>query len=92
MKRSRTKIYAYFLGMLATLLLSAQQAGNRTKDQQDTTLVYVFDIKENIAPPAWRLTQRAFEEADKIDADLIIIQMNTYGGLLDAADSIRTRY
>ncbi len=91
MKRSRTKIYAYFLGMLATLLLSAQQAGNRTKDQQDTTLVYVFDIKENIAPPAWRLTQRAFEEADKIDADLIIIQMNTYGGLLDAADSIRTK-
>lgn len=58
---------------------------------QETTLVYTFDIKEEIAPPVVRTTQKAFEEAKKQDADLILIHMNTYGGLVDAADSIRTR-
>ncbi len=83
MKRSTSKITAYTLIILSLLLLSAQQT--------DTTLVYLFEIKENIAPPAWRLTQRAFEDADEMNADLILIHLNTYGGMLDAADSIRTK-
>lgn len=61
----------------------------------DTTshknLVYVFDIKQQIAPAAWRNTQKAFEEAEKLKADYIIIHMNTYGGMVNMADSIRTR-
>ncbi len=52
--------------------------------------VYKFDIKEEIAPPVQRKTHDAFEEARSIGADLVIIHMNTYGGMLDAADSIRT--
>ncbi len=55
-----------------------------------TALVYTFDIKKQIAPPAWRITQKSFKEAKKLRADYIILQLNTYGGLLDAADSIRT--
>ncbi len=54
------------------------------------TLVYKFDIKEEIAPPIWRKTQKALIEAHEMNADLIFIHMNTYGGMLDAADSIRT--
>ncbi|MFC2107303.1 nodulation protein NfeD [Bacteroidota bacterium] len=53
--------------------------------------VYKFDIKENIAPPVWRTTKKAIEEAHEKDADIILIHMNTYGGLVDAADSIRTK-
>ncbi|MBL0342565.1 MAG: nodulation protein NfeD [Bacteroidetes bacterium] len=30
-------------------------------------------------------------EAQKLGADVVILHMNTYGGMLDAADSIRTR-
>jgi len=58
----------------------------------DSTLlkVYVFDIKEMIAPPVWRTTKNAIEQAKEKDADIILIHMNTYGGMLDAADSIRT--
>ncbi|OFX75645.1 MAG: serine protease [Bacteroidetes bacterium GWE2_29_8] len=52
--------------------------------------VYVCEIKKEIALPVLRITQKAFAEALKIKADLIIIDMNTYGGALDAADSIRT--
>ena len=58
---------------------------------QDTSFrVYKFDIKEEIAPPVWHHTQKAFSEAEELNFDLIIIHMNTYGGMLDAADSIRT--
>lgn len=61
-------------------------------EQQDSVkIVFQYEIKDMIAAPVWRLTQKAFEEAEKIKADLIIIHMNTYGGTLDAADSIRTK-
>ena len=62
-------------------------AGNPGK----TFLVYTFEIKENIAPPAVRRAKLAFEEADSLKADFILIHMNTYGGMVDAADSLRTR-
>lgn len=54
-------------------------------------LVYKFNIKENIAPAIWRQTQQAFEAADSLDADLVLIHMNTYGGTVLDADSIRTK-
>ena len=43
-----------------------------------------------IAAPVWRTTKLAFEEAEELGAELIIIDMNTYGGEVSAADSIRT--
>jgi len=52
--------------------------------------VYVFPIREEIARPAWRLTKKGLENARAVDADYILIHMNTYGGLLNSADSIRT--
>lgn len=52
--------------------------------------VYVFPIREDIMPSAVRLTAKCLEEADRTGADYVVIDMNTYGGLLDAADSIRT--
>ena len=54
-------------------------------------LVYQFNITENIMPATWRQTQQAFDEADSLNADLILIHMNTYGGTVLDADSIRTR-
>lgn len=53
--------------------------------------VVVFDLKKEIAPEATRITQRAIGEAERIQADLIIIHMNTYGGYVTDADSIRTK-
>ncbi|MEX0981504.1 MAG: NfeD family protein [Bacteroidales bacterium] len=54
------------------------------------TVVYTYDIKEMIAAPIWRTTKLAFDEAENLGAELIIIDMNTYGGEVGAADSIRT--
>ncbi|MEN9445199.1 MAG: hypothetical protein RIS47_2090 [Bacteroidota bacterium] len=58
---------------------------------QDSILVYKFDIKEMIAPSAWRTTMKNIDRAVSMKADFILIHMNTYGGLVDAADSIRTK-
>ncbi|MBT8195720.1 MAG: nodulation protein NfeD, partial [Bacteroidia bacterium] len=48
-------------------------------------------MDKEIAPPMWRITDLAIDEAEKMKADFICIEMNTYGGMLDAADSIRTK-
>ncbi len=54
-------------------------------------IVYVFEIRKEIAKPVWRITQEAFKEAIAAKADYIIIHMNTYGGMVNIADSIRTK-
>ena len=58
---------------------------------KDTLVVYQYTIAQNIEPSAWRLTQRAFEKAQQADADYILVKLNTYGGLVNIADSIRTK-
>ena len=54
-------------------------------------LIYKFNIKQEIAPAVWHQTKKVFENAEAMDADLILIHMNTYGGTVVDADSIRTR-
>jgi membrane-bound serine protease (ClpP class) len=54
-------------------------------------IIYKFEIKQEIGPSIWRQTIKAFNEAKKLKCDVILIHMNTYGGTLDDADSIRTR-
>lgn len=55
------------------------------------TKVYQLNLKDEINPAAWRFTQKAFKEAESMKAEVLIIDMNTYGGMLDYADSIRTK-
>ena len=78
------KAVLIFFSLFFSLSLLAQ---DNTKPKK----VYQFEIKEEIAAPVWRTTKLAMEEAHEIGADLIFINMNTYGGAVDAADSIRTK-
>lgn len=57
---------------------------------QQVKKVYVFDLKEMVSPGIARQMNKAIEDAERLQATLFLIHMNTYGGLLDAADSIRT--
>ncbi len=61
-----------------------------TTDSGKSTLIYQFDIMDEIAPPVWRMTRKALDQAIELKADIILIHMNTYGGMLVSADSIRT--
>lgn len=76
-----------FLSMLSICLFSISIYANNT----DTAKVYLYDIKQEIGPEVWRNTKKAFEEAGEKKANLVLIHMNTYGGMVNAADSIRTR-
>jgi membrane-bound serine protease (ClpP class) len=73
------------LVMLFGLLCNA---GGQEREQK---LVYKLNIKQEIAPGIWRQTKQAFEAADSLGADLFLIHMNTYGGTVLDADSIRTK-
>ena len=66
-------------------------AVTETANSSETKRVYKFDVKEEIGPGIWRKMQKAFDEAEEWNADLILIHMNTYGGMVIHADSMRTK-
>lgn len=86
MRKSRIIITVIF-----SLFLNLAEAFSQESKPTTEKLVYKFNIKENIAPAIWRQTKQAFAEANSLKADLFLIHMNTYGGTVVDADSIRTR-
>jgi membrane-bound serine protease (ClpP class) len=92
----KNKIFFSIILLISVFHLSGQERTDRIGEKIQSNperefLVYKFEIKEQIAAPALRRTQRAFFDADSMNADFILIHMNTYGGQVDVADSIRTR-
>jgi len=69
------------------LQINAQQ----TLGPQPKATVYQLDITEDIYPATWRKVEKAVKEAEESNAAYLIINLNTYGGAVDAADSIRTK-
>lgn len=82
------KIFLLTLIIIYAISSIAQKTNN---DSIKETIVYKFDIKKDIGPAIWRETKKAMKQADSVNADYIIIHMNTYGGLVNDADSIRTK-
>ena len=76
--------------LLIPILLFSQGNDSTKVVSKAEKIVYKFDIKEMIAPAALRQSKAAFEQAKENKADLILIHMDTYGGAVDAANSIRT--
>ena len=60
-----------------------------THAQVERIKVYEFSLNEDINASAWRNTNQAFAKASLEKADVILIKMNTFGGALNFADSIR---
>ncbi|WP_374046369.1 nodulation protein NfeD [uncultured Sanguibacteroides sp.] len=58
--------------------------------EEKKSIIFKVDIKDEIGPGVWRLVKRSYEEADKAKADYILIHMNTYGGMVVYADSLRS--
>jgi len=75
------------IGLVILLFVSVVLNAQETKKK----LVYKLNIKEEITKATWRQTQQAFEAADSLGADVFLIHMNTYGGMVLDADSIRTK-
>lgn len=56
----------------------------------DKQVIYKIDIKDEIGPSVWRLVRKSFDKAEAANADKILIHMNTYGGMVVYADSLRS--
>lgn len=54
-------------------------------------IIYKIDIKKEIGSTTWLYIQKGFVEAIEKKADAVLIHMNTYGGEVLYADSIRTK-
>ena len=52
--------------------------------------VYKFAINDEINSKTWIFTKKALEEAQEANPDLVVLHLNTYGGEVVYADSIRT--
>ncbi|MDR0421126.1 MAG: ATP-dependent Clp protease proteolytic subunit [Prevotellaceae bacterium] len=74
------------------LLISLQiSATAQTNSDTHQKTVWKFDLNREIDAVAARIVSKNISAAEQQKADYIIMQLNTYGGELGAADSIRTR-
>ena len=53
-------------------------------------LVYKINLKKEIGSTSWIYVRNGLNEADSLKAACVILHMNTYGGTVLYADSIRT--
>jgi len=80
MKSKILKVLLFFL--FPTIFVSAEE---------DKTRILFGEIKSNIDPRTNRYSKLLIEEATDYNYDLVIIEMDTYGGAVNDADDIRTR-
>jgi membrane-bound serine protease (ClpP class) len=87
----KTHMKRFVLITLYIALLGFTSYGQDQENPDTTNIVYTFKIFREIGSTSWVHTQMAFEEANELNASCIILHLNTYGGQVVFADSIRTR-
>lgn len=75
----------------SVLVADTEVAEAATEPSAGRKKVYLFPIREDIMPSTQRLVEKCLDEATATGADYVVIDMDTYGGLVDAADKIRTK-
>ena len=101
-KLSLSLLQALFalLFLIGTLPASAQPAASEGADRTPKPMafdeayasgpVYVVPVEGMIDKALANYIDRALEDAEAADAALVVFHMDTFGGLVDAADQIRT--
>ncbi len=83
--------YALLISLLGPLLPFVSSAQVQAVDTTARKQVLVMNIRSEIDPRMSRYVMLALERAEQADIDLVLIDMDTYGGALNDADDIRTR-
>ncbi|GGG02537.1 NfeD family protein [Pontibacter amylolyticus] len=84
--KSNAKIWPWSSLLLLALLFSFTAAWAQQRQK-----VFIMEISSEIDPRTNRYTQLALEEATRVEADHILLKLNTYGGAVNDADAIRLR-
>ena len=75
---------------LIIALLAAIFFGQTTLRADEASSVYMLRLDDEIGSSTWRYTQQAIDEAKRLNSPLLLVHLNTYGGSVVHADSIRT--
>ena len=73
--------------LLLVLLLASL---SRARGEESLPVIYKVEIKQEISAASWRLARRSFDRALEQGARYIVIHLNTYGGTVVHADSLRS--
>lgn len=84
------KIDRRFYIFIITFLMSVLVFGQAALSQEQNTTVYKFSIRDDINATSWRNTKQAYLKAMEQNANVMLIEMNTFGGMVNFADSIRS--
>ncbi len=76
------KLFVLLAFALTSLLLA---------QEKEKPLVFHLKINDVIDPRTNRYSELGLEKAKELDADYVILELDTYGGALNDADDIRTR-
>lgn len=80
-----------FLKRLLLITLVALLSGLGLSLQADEYYnIYMLRLDDEIGSSTWRYTRQALDEARKRNSDMLLVHLNTYGGSVVHADSIRT--
>lgn len=89
--RNRTTVYRMLrtVGLLWCMTIAA--LGVRAEENEGTkAVVFQVEITDEIGPKMWRMVKKSFDEAERVKADYIVVHMNTYGGMVVYADSLKS--
>lgn len=76
------KFTKYILGIIVICFMAVASSYGQT--------VYTVKIKDDIGPNSWRTLKNALKEAKANKSTFFLLELNTYGGALNFADSMRT--
>ena len=77
--------YLHIVSLLLLFILTVE-----LQAQDSKPVIYRINIKENIGSNTWIYLQNGLHEAAEKDATAVLLHMNTYGGGVLEADSMRT--
>ncbi len=80
-----------FFGTALLLTSASKFSFAESLNNKSAINIYHIKLAEEIQPAAGRLIKNSFNAAHESKADYILLEINTYGGRLDVADSIRSR-
>lgn len=83
-RKLRIIFYMFFIfSLIYSVFLTSPSSADTSRP-----IVYVVPVTETIEAGLHAFMERAFKEAEEARADHILLEMNTYGGAVQAADDI----
>ncbi len=89
MRQVATRLSRGLLALLLALALLAPTGGGETAAGDGELLVYIVVLDGSIDAGQYRFLRRALEQAHAAGADLVLLDIHTLGGWLDAALDMR---